>query len=122
MEMPLAIIIEDDRDLAMIHAEAVKGAGYSVEIYYSGSQGLGRVKEIIPHLIVLDLHLPEISGLEIYRHIRNDPRLTGINMIITSADDRLAMTIDNATLVLLKPVSLVQLRDLSKRLKTGWGV
>ncbi len=122
MEMPLAIVIEDDRDLAMIYSEAVKGAGYCVEIFYTGTRGLSRVKEAIPYLVVLDLHLPEISGREIYKHIRSDPHLDGVHLIITSADDRLAETIDTDTLVLLKPISVMQLRDLSKRLKLGWGV
>ena len=119
MEKPLALVIEDDPDLAMVFTEAVKGAGYCVETFHTGTQGLARLKEIIPRLVVLDLHLPGVSGLEINQYLRHDLRLEGVHVIIASADDRLAETADSATLVLLKPVSLVQLRDLSKRLISG---
>jgi len=69
-------------------------------------------------VIVLDMHLPGISGIEILRQVREDPRLSSARVIASTADARLAETLEEkADLVLVKPVSFNQLRDLALRLK-----
>lgn len=119
MEEPLAFVIEDNLDLALVYCEAVKGAGYRVESIVTGTQGMVRLKESTPDLVVLDLHLPGVSGVEICQYIRSIPRLNAVPVMIVSADERLADIVDDATLVLLKPVSLMQLRDLARRLNSS---
>jgi CheY-like chemotaxis protein len=118
MDKPLALIIEDDEDLATIFTEATQAAGYDVQSVNEGNQALARLGESTPHLVVLDLHLPGVAGPQILRHMRADPRLRDAHVIIASADDRLAeYTRDKGTIVLLKPISFVQLRDLADRLR-----
>jgi CheY-like chemotaxis protein len=69
-----------------------------------------------PHLVVLDLHLPGISGVEVLRQINADQRFAGMRVVITTADVQLAETLrDAADLILLKPVSYRQLADLASR-------
>jgi CheY-like chemotaxis protein len=115
-EKPLAFIVEDDVDLAFVFSEAVSSAGYQVETFYNGKNVLDRLKETAPSLLVLDLHLPGITGPDIYRQIRSDSRLANLRVIIASADERLADQFrDHAALVLLKPISMIQLRDLAQR-------
>lgn len=116
-DKPLALVIEDDEDLAVVFAEAVRAAGYQPEHYQDGEQALARMAQVAPYLVVLDLHLPGMTGLQILGYIRSDERLKAVRVIVASADDRLAEKCrDKTTMVLLKPISLVQLRDLSKRL------
>ena len=112
------MIIEDDEDLATIFTEATQAAGYDVETIRAGDLALNRLHEIAPQLIVLDLHLPGVTGPQILKHIRGDERLKKAQVIIASADDRLAeYHRDKATMVMLKPISFVQLRDLAERLR-----
>ncbi len=116
---PLALIVEDDEDLATIFTEATQAAGYDVETVRAGDLAISRLNEIVPDLIVLDLHLPVVTGPQILKHIRTDERLRKSLVIIASADDRLAeYHRDKATMVMLKPISFVQLRDLAQRLRT----
>ncbi len=114
---PLALIIEDDPDAAEIFSAAVKAAEYETEIIMSGSKALERLADTEPSLVILDLHLPHVSGADILRYIRSEPRLEKTRVIIASADPRTADTLyGKATLALIKPISFTQLRDLVKRL------
>ena len=114
---PLALIIEDDPDAAEIFSAAVKAAEYETEIIASGNKALDRLAVTTPSIVVLDLHLPNVSGADILRYIRSEPRLEKTRVIIASADPLAADSLyGKATLVLIKPISFTQLRNLAKRL------
>ena len=118
MSTPLALIVEDDLDLATIFDEALKAAGYKTEVIRTGDKAQNRLKAVAPELVVLDLHLPHVAGTDILKDIRADARLAQTRVIITTADVRLAETLrEEADLVLVKPISFSQLRDLAKRLR-----
>ena len=114
----LAFIIEDDVDLSTIFADALESVGYEVERIKDGLKAQQRLKEAIPDLILLDMHLPHVSGGDLLTEIRGDERLSDTNVILTTADARMAEAYDNlADFVMVKPISFVQLRDLSARLR-----
>lgn len=116
---PLAFVIEDDADIAGFLAEALRGAGFDVEVSADGRRALQRLAEIRPDVIVLDLNLPHVSGETILRFIRADERLARIRVILTTAEAQHAEAIkDAADLVLLKPISYTQLRDLAQRIRS----
>jgi DNA-binding response OmpR family regulator len=115
-----ALIIEDDADLAIIFAEAIKAAGFETQIIRDGKIALTQLLTSAPGIVVLDLHLPNVSGATILDRIRANARLTQTLVIVTTADARLAdMLQTKADLVLVKPISFGQLRDLAKRLKSS---
>lgn len=116
----LAIIIEDDEDLANIFAEALRGVGFEVEHVADGKKAEERLKNgIPPYLILLDMHIPHISGGDLLTNvIKKDDRFDKTMVIITTADARMGDAYrDQADFVMIKPISFVQLRDLTKRLK-----
>jgi DNA-binding response OmpR family regulator len=116
MGNPLALIIEDHEDSGIIFANALLEAGFESEIIRDGEKALAWLAETTPAVVVLDLELPRVSGLEILRQIRADARLAGIHVIIATAFPDLAVGLeDKADLVLIKPISYTQLRDLAKR-------
>ena len=118
MNNPLALIIEDDEDLAMIFEGALSAANYETEIVQDGKLALDRLANVIPAIVILDLHLPNISGDHILHQIRADQRLANTRVMLTTADALLANDIrHDADLVLLKPVSFDQLRELALRLR-----
>ncbi len=113
---PFAIVIEDEGSLADIYSEALRAAGYEVEVILGGLTALMRVASAVPQLVVLDLHLPNVSGADILRQIRTDERLAHTHVIIATADMTMADALrKEADEVLIKPVSFSQLRDLAKR-------
>jgi CheY-like chemotaxis protein len=116
----LALIIEDDEDLANIFAEALRGVDFEVEHVADGQVAQERLQTgIPPYLILLDMHIPHISGADLLTNIiRKDPRLAKTIVIITTADARMGEAYtEQADFVLIKPISFVQLRDLTSRLK-----
>jgi DNA-binding response OmpR family regulator len=115
---PLAFIIEDDDDMGTIFAAAMQQAGYETEVIADGQVALDRLAELIPDVVVLDLHLPTVSGPDILKHIRQDVRFNQTRVIIATADPHLADTLrKDVSFVLDKPVSFRQLTVLSQRLR-----
>jgi two-component system KDP operon response regulator KdpE len=116
MIKPLALIIEDDFEIAKILSISLKNH-FEVESFPDGYSAISRLAQIIPMLIVLDLHLPEVSGMDIFAHVRSDARLDGTKIIVCTADALRAESLrGQADLVLLKPVSPAQLRELASRM------
>jgi two-component system cell cycle response regulator DivK len=114
----LAFIIEDDRKQATIFDQALQMAGFETEIIRDGNTALTRLAATVPAVVVLDLHLPHVSGKEILQQIRADERLVETSVILATADTLLAGSLrEGASLVLLKPISFSQLRDLAIRLR-----
>lgn len=117
---PLALIIEDEADLASIFADALQAAQFKTEIITDGAVAQTRLNEVIPQLVVLDIRLPNISGEVLLRQIRSTPALAGVKVVIASADPIMADLLSpDSDLVLIKPVSFSQLRDLAQRLKSA---
>lgn len=113
----LAIIVEDDPQLSEIFTFTLSES-FETETITDGSQALARLSEVVPHLVVLDIHLPGASGAQILRSIRADARLNATRVILATADSRWADELqDKADIILLKPISTIQLRSLAERLK-----
>ena len=115
---PLALIIEDDRQQAIIFDQALRMAGFETRVIQDGKAALERLAVVVPALVVLDLHLPYVSGADILRQIRADERLAETRVILATADPLMAEPLQSESdLVLLKPISFGQLRDLATRLR-----
>jgi DNA-binding response OmpR family regulator len=116
MSKHFALIIEDEPDLATIFAEALKTAGFETKIIADGQVALTELETTVPNVVVLDLHLPNVSGQDILKQIRADDRFEKTHVLIATADASIAeMLEDQADLVLLKPISFMQLQALAKR-------
>ena len=118
---PTAIIIEDDPTLTTICDRALTSSGFNTTIVVDGKVAIEHINEVRPNLVLLDLHLPHVSGEAILKHIRLDSHLKETQVIIISADAVLAKFLQHdADLVLNKPVSYHQLRRLSQRLHSTY--
>ena len=118
MTNPLALIIENDKKLAKIFSFALQRVDFETEIIEDGDAALARLNDTTPALVVLDLHLPKVSGKDILRRIRNSKRLTPTRVMLATAD---TVTAENyrtdADLILLKPISVNLLRHLAVQLR-----
>ena len=116
MTKPLALVIEDNLKLNQIFSMTLQ-ADFEVEEFTDGRIALVRLNEVVPALVVLDIHLPHVSGRELLEYIRADNRMEKTRVILTTADERQSETLQNmADIVLLKPISPLQLRELALRL------
>ena len=114
--MPLALIIEDNEDQNLVFTTALEQAGYYTESIRDGTKAQGRLSEVIPRIVVLDLHLPGIDGEKLLHQIRADKRLAGTRIILATADAFLASALQSqGDFVFLKPISFSQLKELAIR-------
>ncbi len=115
---PLALIVEDDETLSFIASEALRMAEFDTEIIRDGQTAKDRLLATTPSVVVLDLHLPHVSGEQILDQIRADDRLTKTRVILATADPGTAQMLrPSADLVLIKPYSFTQLRELASRFR-----
>jgi len=113
---PIALVVEDNEDLNAIFSSALEMAGYEVQSVYDGAAAQQLLLEITPAMIVLDLHMPKVSGDVVLKYIRSDERLKEARVIVVTADARFAESLQfQAELVLLKPISFSQLSQLASR-------
>ena len=83
--MPHVLIIEDEEDiLALIHYSFIRD-GYRADMTTSGEEGLAMARQLLPDLILLDLMLPGLDGLEICRQLKADKSTAAIPVIMLTA-------------------------------------
>jgi DNA-binding response OmpR family regulator len=120
MSKPLALIVEDEYDISIVFAKAIQAAGFETEIIRDGSVALSWLASAKPDLVLLDLNLPGVDGTGILKHIRGDPRLDKVNVVVATAYSHLAESLQSAAdWVFFKPVSFGDLRDLATRLNAS---
>jgi CheY-like chemotaxis protein len=113
---PLALIAEDSAEQAYIFRKSLFMSGYQVEVVNNGLDASARLQEIVPRIVVLDLHLPGMSGEKLVHQIRSDERLKDTKIFLITGDDGLAEKLrDVATITLLKPISFAQLSMLATK-------
>ncbi|HEX8992855.1 MAG TPA: diguanylate cyclase [Anaerolineales bacterium] len=117
MEKPFVLIVEDERDIAALFRHVMDLAGYRTEIATNGQLAMERLAACEPDIVLLDLSLPGISGVNILQHMRLDERLQRVPVVVVTAYPELAESLAvEPDLIMLKPVSAVQLSSLVERL------
>lgn len=118
------VIVEDEPDTAEMFAEMMRLSGYEVFKSYGSTSAMSLIVKERPNAIVLDVMMPDVSGLEVLQFIRRDPSLKNIPVIVVSAKS-LPSDIRNgldagATMYLTKPVAFMELRKaVEKVLKSS---
>jgi phosphate regulon transcriptional regulator PhoB len=79
------VVIEDETDILEVIAYNLKREGYDVITSTSGEDGLEKIEKSKPNLVVLDLMLPEVDGLELCRKLKADPLTQSIPVIMVTA-------------------------------------
>ena len=79
------LVVEDDRDMVALLRFNLKAEGYSLRMATDGVTALKKARSNRPDLILLDLMLPELDGLEVCNLLRRDPRTASIPIIMLTA-------------------------------------
>ncbi|GAB4400845.1 MAG: hypothetical protein OHK0052_24420 [Anaerolineales bacterium] len=114
---PLVLILEDDPQLGKVYQAALRNAGFTVQIDPNGDQYETFLETQIPDLMVLDMHLPFVSGPEVLQILRSTDLWAKIPVIVVTADLFLAKSLQHkGEQVLLKPFSVLRLAELANAL------
>jgi two-component system phosphate regulon response regulator PhoB len=116
--MSHVLIVDDERDLAGLIDFNLRGAGFTTTLALTGEEALAAVRERPPELVLLDLMLPDIPGIDVCRHLRADERTRGVLIVMLTAkgeeSDRVLGFEAGADDYVVKPFSV---RELVLRLK-----
>jgi DNA-binding response OmpR family regulator len=114
-EQKTIIVVEDEPDTAEMFAEMMRLLGYQVVKSHGGTRAISQINDKLPAAVVLDVMMPDLSGLEVLRFMRRDPRLEKIPVIIVSAKGLptdIKRGLDaGAAFYLTKPVAFKDLKD-----------
>lgn len=123
--MPGTILcVDDDRHFCQIFARALGQSGWPVEAVHDGERALGRIRELRPPLVTLDVMLPRFDGFKVLEVMRQDAALAATPVLLitgctlTPEQEARARQL-GAAAVLRKPVRLDQLLGLIRTYATG---
>ncbi len=119
-EPKTVLIVEDEPDAAELFAEMMRVNGFRVIKTFNSALAIQTLRQQKPDIVILDLMMPDISGLEVLRFMRREPEFEHIPVIIVSAksmpgDIRAGMEA-GASLYLTKPVGYLELKQAVERL------
>src|SRR3954471_2610747 len=75
---PRALVVDDYDDAREMYAEFLAFKGYEVVQAQNGTQAVAFARAMLPDLIILDLALPDMDGIEVTRRLKHDPRTSAI--------------------------------------------
>ena len=82
--MSRILVIEDNAIAASLYRATLSQAGHQVDVASDGEAGLAAIDRNHPDLVLLDLMLPKVEGLEVLRQIRSNPALKSMPVMVTS--------------------------------------
>ena len=76
------LIVDDELDVRIYVRTLFETSGYTPIVTRNGKEGLEKAKELSPDLIILDVMMPEVGGVTMYRELKTDPALKDIPVIM----------------------------------------
>jgi two-component system cell cycle response regulator DivK len=118
--MSTVLIIEDNEKNMKLARDVLQAKGYQTLEAITGEEGVKLAKERKPDLVLMDIQLPGINGIEAFRQIRSNSATRSIPVVALTASvtptDRTAITAAGFDAFISKPISLKEFLDTVKRL------
>lgn len=83
--MPSILVVDDNDDSLRIIQTVLQNNGYDVSLAKSGKEALALVENDVPQLVLLDVMMPEMSGLEVLERLRSSPQTSRVPVIMLTA-------------------------------------
>ncbi len=121
------LMVEDDEDIADLVALNLERQGWKTTLVHNGTEGLARIRELLPDLVILDIMLPGMDGLDIYRAMKESKLTAGIPSLFLTAraqlEDRLEGLQLGADDYMTKPFSpkelVLRVKNILSRANAG---
>ena len=119
--MAKTVLIVEDNELNMkLFRDLLEAHGYQTSVTSNGFEALDLVRKLHPDLILMDIQLPQVSGLEVTRWIKDDPELRSIPVVAVTAfamkGDEERIREGGCEAYISKPISVSHFLDTVKRL------
>jgi two-component system cell cycle response regulator DivK len=121
--MNTILIIEDNDKNMKLARDVLNAKGYATLEAVTGEEGVKLAKEKVPDLVLMDIQLPGINGIEAFRQIRADAKTARVPVVALTASvtptDRSEITAAGFDAFIGKPISLKEFLETVKRLIEG---
>jgi two-component system, cell cycle response regulator DivK len=121
--MNTILIVEDNEKNMKLARDILNAKGYATLEAVTGEEGVNLAKEKVPDLVLMDIQLPGINGIEAFRQIRAHPPTARIPIVALTASvtptDRSEITAAGFDAFIGKPISLKEFVETVKRLIEG---
>ena len=84
---PRVLMVEDHPDIADLYQLKLQLEGYRVAVASDGVAGLSMARSLMPDLILLDIHMPQLDGLQVLAALREDTATDEVPVVVCSEDD-----------------------------------
>jgi DNA-binding response OmpR family regulator len=109
------VVVEDEQDAAEMFAEMMRVSGFRVLKASGSAAAMSLIAAEKPAAVILDIMMPDISGLEVLRYMRREPKLAKTPVVVVSAKSTPADIRNGleagASVYLTKPVSYLDLKE-----------
>ena len=126
MEKSLIVLIDDDQQFRVVVSDLLRRQGFGVLEASDGAEGVALVAGSGPALVVTDLHMPVMDGIEVVRAIRANPATTHVPVLLLTGDRseeaRAAAEAAGCDRFLAKPLTIRELLDAVAAAVSGAGV
>jgi CheY-like chemotaxis protein len=117
------LVVEDEADAAEMFAEMMRVNGFRVVKSFSSGPAISLITSEHPDVVILDVMMPDVSGLEVLRFMRREPNLAAIPVIVVSAksmpaDIQIGLEA-GASVYLTKPVGFLDLKQAVEKVLPG---
>ena len=114
MLIPNLLVTDDDSAFRQVVCEGLRRRGFQVTEASDGQEAIDVVNRSKVHVVLLDFHMPRVSGLEVIRHLRQSPPSPPCVLMSAKLDDEIRREAERMCTyqVLAKPIRMVQLTDI----------
>ena len=117
--MSTALVIDDNRQTADALCQMLEVLDVEARVSYGSGPALELLKNLTPRLILLDVNMPGVDGIEVLSFLRREPRLAAVPVVVITSDDqpetKKRVLDGGATAMLIKPATLDALEGALKR-------
>ena len=121
--MSTVLIVEDNEKNMKLARDVLQAKGYKTLEAVTGEDGVKLAKDKVPDLVLMDIQLPGINGIEAFKQIRGDTKTARIPVVALTASvtptDRSAISAAGFDAFVSKPINLKEFLDTVKRLVDG---
>ena len=84
----LILVVDDNQDNVNIAREILLSRGFEVRVAYNGQSALASIEQQCPDLVLLDIMMPQMSGMEVLDRLRANPSTASVPVILVTAKDQ----------------------------------
>lgn len=114
-----ALVVEDEVALCVLYESILSSVGYEVLVANNGEEAIAILDNTVPHLILLDMRLPMVNGVQVVDYLVGDNRFEETHVVIVSSTEDNAAQVDRlpSAEFILKPVRPATIRDIAEKYK-----